>query len=107
MAIQFTDKTVKEMIETGKPVVIDFWAEWCGPCQRLSPIIDEMSDKYKEQVYIGKYNIENDGDLCQEHRIMSVPTVLFFKDGKKTNIKINGLVSKDDLESKILDLLKL
>lgn len=107
MAFTFTDENISEIISSGKPVVIDFWATWCGPCVRMSPIIDELAEKYADQVVIGKYNIEEEGDLCTEHRIMSVPTILFFKNGAKTSIRLAGSQTKDTLEEKIQELLTL
>lgn len=82
MAIHFTDQNVKEAIASGKPVVIDFWATWCGPCVRMAPIIDELAEQYADKVLIGKYNIEEENDLSTEYRIMSIPTILFFKNGE-------------------------
>lgn len=82
MATQFTDQNVKELIASGKPVVIDCWATWCGPCVRMSPIIDELAEQFGDKAVIGKYNIDEQSDLTAEHRIMSIPTILFFKEGK-------------------------
>ena len=82
MAFQFTDENVKELINSGKPVMIDFWATWCGPCKKLGPTIDELAAEYEGKVVIGKYNIDEEGDLATEYRIMSIPTLMFFRDGK-------------------------
>ena len=73
MATQFTDQNVKELIASGKPVVIDCWATWCGPCVRMSPIIDELAEQFGDKAVIGKYNIDEQSDLTAEHRIMSIP----------------------------------
>ncbi len=107
MAFTFTDENAKEIIESGKPVVIDFWATWCGPCVRMAPIIDELAEQYGDKVVIGKYNTEEESDLSTEYRIMSLPTILFFKDGKKTDIRLAGSQSKATLEEKINELLAL
>ena len=79
MAFEFTDANVKEIIASGEPVVVDFWATWCGPCMRLAPVIDELSSEYEGRVKIGKYNIEEENELSTEYRIMSIPTILFSK----------------------------
>jgi len=107
MAFTFTDENVAEIIASGKPVVIDFWATWCGPCVRMAPMIDELAEKYGDKAVIGKYNIEEEGDLCSEYRIMSVPTILFFKNGQKVDIRLAGSQTKESLEEKINELLAL
>lgn len=107
MAFTFTDENVNEIIESGKPVVIDFWATWCGPCVAMAPVIDELAEKYEGQVVIGKYNVEEESDFSTDNRIMSLPTILFFKDGKKTSIRLAGSQSKETLEEKINELLAL
>lgn len=107
MAFTFTDENVNEIIESGKPVVIDFWATWCGPCVAMAPVIDELAEKYDGQVVIGKYNVEEESDFSTDNRIMSLPTILFFKDGKKTSIRLAGSQPKETLEEKINELLAL
>lgn len=104
MAFNFTDDNAKEIIESGKPVVIDFWAEWCGPCKRVAPIVDELAEKYKDQITVGKYNVDDYSDLSSEFGIRNIPTILLFKDGEMKE-RIVGSVSKDDLEEKIKTLL--
>jgi len=107
MAFQFTDSNVKEVIASGKPVVIDFWATWCGPCMRLAPSIDELAEEYADKVIIGKYNIEEESDLSSEYRIMSIPTVLFFKNGEQVrDLRMAG-ATKDELKVRIEKLLAL
>ena len=107
MATTFTDENVREYIESGKPVVIDFWATWCGPCMAMAPIVDSLAHEYEGRVVIGKYNVDEEGDLASEYRIMSLPTVLFFKDGKKTDIRLVGGQSEDALRKNIEALLAL
>lgn len=104
MAIQFNDATAKEAIESGKVVVIDFWATWCGPCMKLGPVVEELAEKYGDRAVIGKINIDEESDIVAENRIRSIPTVLFFKDGKVKDRSV-GLVKLADLESKLLPLL--
>ncbi len=103
----FTDQNVHEIIESGKPVVIDFWATWCGPCMAMAPIIEKLAEEYEGKVVIGKYNIDEQNDLTTAYRIMSIPTILFFKDGKKTNIRLVGAQSRETLVEKINELLAL
>lgn len=100
MATQFTDQNVKELIASGKPVVIDCWATWCGPCVRMSPIIDELAEQFGDKAVIGKYNIDEQSDLTAEYRIMSIPTILFFKEGKLVD-RLAGSQPKSTLEDKI------
>lgn len=107
MAFQFTDENVNEIIESGKPVVIDFWATWCGPCKAIAPVIDELAQEYEGKVVIGKYNIDDESELTTKYRVMSIPTLLFFKDGKKTDIRMAGSQSKKDIQAKIEELLAL
>lgn len=107
MALQITDENAREIIESGKPVIIDFWATWCGPCMAMSPLIDELAKEYDGQVVIGKYNVDEEGDLSSEFRIMSIPTLLFFKNGKKTDIRLAGSQNRATLEAKIKELIAL
>lgn len=104
MAIQFTDATAKEAIESGKPVVIDFWATWCGPCIKLGPIVEELAEKYEDKAIIGKLNIDDNDEIAAAHRVRNIPTVLFFKDGELKERSV-GLVKIADLEAKLQSIL--
>lgn len=104
MAIAFTDQTAREAIESGKVVVIDFWATWCGPCLKLGPVVEELAEKYGDKAIIGKINIDEESEIVMENRVRSVPTVLFFKDGEVAARSV-GLVKLDELEAKLLPLL--
>lgn len=102
----FTDQNVHEIIASGKPVVIDFWATWCGPCVRMAPIVEELAEEYKDTVVIGKYNIEEENDLAMKYRIMSIPTILFFKNGEQiSSLRMAGAQQKADLKARIDELL--
>ena len=104
MATAFTDKTAREAIESGKTVVIDFWATWCGPCMKLGPIVEELAEKYGDKAIIGKLNIDEESEIVSENRIRSIPTVLFFKDGE-VQARTVGLVKLEDLEANLLPLI--
>ena len=107
MAFEFTDENIEETIATGKPIVIDLWATWCGPCMSMAPTVDEVAKEFEGQVIVGKYNIEDNSDFATANRIMSIPTLLFFKDGKKTSIRLTGSQTKENLVAKINELLAL
>jgi thioredoxin 1 len=107
MAFTFTDENVNEIIASGKPVMIDFWATWCGPCVGMGPAVDTVAQEFEGQVVVGKYNIDEQTDLATQYRIMSIPTILFFKDGKKTDIRLVGAQSVDTLREKLQALLAL
>lgn len=104
MALQFTDQTAREAIESGKPVVIDFWATWCGPCIKLGPVVEELAEKYADKAVIGKLNIDENDEIASENRVRNIPTVLFFKDGQMVERSV-GLVSLRDLEEKLVKIL--
>ena len=103
MALQFTDQTAREAIESGKPVVIDFWATWCGPCIKLGPVVEELAEKYPD-VQIGKLNIDENDEIAGENRVRNIPTVLFFKDCELKERSV-GLVKLSDLEAKLQSIL--
>ena len=104
MALEFTDQTALDAIESGNPVVIDFWATWCGPCIKLGPIVEELAEKYAGQVTIGKLNIDDNDEVASTFRVRNIPTVLFFKDGELKERSV-GLVKLADLENKIAAIL--
>ena len=100
MALEFTDASVKELIESGKPVVVDFWAEWCGPCRMLTPIIEELAKEYEGKVTIGKLNVDDNDDSPELYGIRYIPTVLFFKNGELVD-KLVGVAQKATFVEKI------
>ena len=104
MAKEINDANYKELLESGKPVVIDFWAPWCGPCRSIAPIIEELATAYEDSVIIGKYNVDDDTDLGVEYGIRNIPTLLFFKDGKMVEKHV-GTITRDALTAKVEALL--
>lgn len=104
MALEFTDENIKEFINSGKPVVIDFWAEWCGPCRMVAPAIEELSKEYDGKVIVGKLDVDNQVDTPNEYGIRNIPTILFFKDGQVVDKQI-GATQKSVLAAKIEALL--
>jgi thioredoxin 1 len=104
MALQLTDQNIKEFINSGKPLVVDFWAEWCGPCRMVGPIIEELATEYEGKVVIGKMDVDENVDTPNEYGIRNIPTILFFKDGKVVDKQI-GATQKAVFAAKIEALL--
>ena len=104
MAFTFDDSNAYQEIESGKPVVIDFWAPWCGPCKHIAPIVDELAQEYDGKVLIGKYNVDEGADFLAEYNIRNIPTILFFKDGKLYDCSV-GSTSKENLTQMVDKLL--
>ena len=105
MALQITDANCEELLGTGKPIVLDFWAEWCGPCRMVSPIIVVLAQEYEGRVTIGKMNVDENDDVVGRFGIRNIPTVIFFKNGEMVD-KIVGATSKDKFKEKVENLLK-
>ncbi len=102
--MEITDSNYKELIESGKPVVIDFWATWCGPCRMVGPIIEELAATYGDQAIIGKCDVDNNSDVTADFGIRNIPTVIFFKDGKQVDKQV-GSASKSVFEEKLKAIL--
>ena len=104
MALEVTDANFEELVNAGKPMVLDFWAEWCGPCRMVSPIIDELATEYEGKVTIGKMDVDNNNGVVAQFGIRNIPTVLFFKDGKLVDKQV-GAAQKSAFVAKIDALL--
>jgi thioredoxin 1 len=88
----------QEVLKSPIPVVVDFWAEWCGPCKQVAPVLDELAGEYDNRVRIGKVNIDEDQELAGDYGVRAIPTFLLFKAGEVAG-QIVGMVSKRDLKS--------
>lgn len=104
MAQVFTNDNYEALVNTGKLLVIDFWATWCGPCRKLAPTIEELAKDYEGKAIIGKCDVEEAEDLAMKFGIRNVPTVLFVKDGNVVDKQV-GAVGRAVLEEKINSLL--
>src|SRR6185369_12319216 len=104
--IQLTDATFdKEVLESTQPVLVDFWAPWCGPCRMLAPIVEEVSKEYEGKVVVGKLNTDDNPSTASRYNISAIPTMLFFKNGQVVD-QLVGVHNKRDIKSKIDALLK-
>ncbi|MDU1905673.1 MAG: thioredoxin [Dysgonomonas sp.] len=104
MALEITDSTFDEVLNTDKLVVMDFWAEWCGPCRMVGPIIDELSTEYASKAVIGKVDVDNNDEITSKFGIRNIPTILFFKNGELVDKHV-GAAQKSALVEKIDKLL--
>ena len=101
MALQITDATYDEMVaQSDKLVVIDFWAEWCGPCRKVAPIIDELSGEYEGKAVIGKCDVDGNSEITSKFSIRNIPTVIFLKNGEVVD-KLVGAQTKATFVEKI------
>lgn len=95
--LEFTDSNFQsEVVESDKPVLVDFWATWCGPCKMIAPTIEELAGDYEGKARIGKVDIDQNQEVAMQHSIQAIPTILLFKDGKVVN-RFQGVSPKDKL----------
>jgi thioredoxin 1 len=99
-AITVTESNFDEIINTDKPVLIDFWAEWCGPCKMIGPIVEELAGDYKDKAVVGKLDVDNNPDLAARFGVRSIPTLLVFKNGQVVDKQV-GAVGKPVLANKL------
>lgn len=100
MALEITEANFQELINGDKPVMVDFWAEWCGPCRMVGPIIDELYTDYDGKAVIGKVNVDTEGGIAAQFGVRNIPTILVFKNGEVVDKQV-GATSKAVLASKI------
>lgn len=104
MALKITNENYEALLADSKPLVIDFWAEWCGPCRMVAPIIDELAEEYAGKVNIGKCDVDTCDDIPAQYRVRNIPTIVFLKGGEVVDKHV-GAISKPDLAAKIDALL--
>ena len=104
MALQITNENYAEVLASGQPVVIDFWAEWCGPCRMVAPIVEELAAEYEGKVVIGKCDVDDNDDIVAEYKVRNIPTIVFIKGGEVVDKHV-GAISKDALKAKVDALL--
>ena len=105
MALEFTDSNFDELvINSDKPVIVDFWAEWCGPCRMVGPIVQEIGIDYDGKAIVGKVNVDNNSGISAKFGIRNIPTILFFKNGEIVDKQV-GAVPKQVLVDKLEVLL--
>ena len=97
--VNVTDENFEtEVIKAGKPVIVDFWAEWCGPCKMIGPVIDQIADENDGKAKVGKVNIDDHQQLAVQYNVQSIPTLMVFKSGQLVEQKVGGM-SKADLQA--------
>jgi thioredoxin 1 len=101
MALQFNDSNFQtDVLNADKPVLVDFWAEWCGPCRMIAPLVEELSKEYDGKAYIGKVNVDENPSIAEQFGIRSIPTLLIFKGGEVVD-KLVGAIPKNKISDKI------
>jgi thioredoxin 1 len=101
MALEFTDSNFEELVlKSDKPVMVDFWAEWCGPCRMVGPVVEELGKEYAGKAVVGKVNVDNNPQTAMKYGIRSIPTILFIKNGQVVDRSV-GAVPKSQLSQKL------
>jgi len=104
MAMQFTDQNFEqEVLKSDKPVLVDFWAVWCGPCQMMGPIVEDLAKEVKDKYKVGKMNVDENQETASKYGIMSIPTLIIFKNGKEVK-QLVGVQLKENLKEELKKL---
>ena len=102
MALEFTEENFEsEVLNSSQPVLVDFWAEWCGPCKMIAPLIDAVAAETEGVAKVGKLDIDKAGSLAQKFGVQSIPTILYFKDGVEKDRIVGANVTQDSLREKL------
>lgn len=104
MALEINKNNIDELLAGGQPVVIDFWAEWCGPCRMIAPVVEELAAEYEGKVIIGKCDVEENDEITMKYGVRNIPTIIFLKDGQVVDKQV-GACQKGALVEKIEKLL--
>ncbi|MCR3921907.1 MAG: thioredoxin [Firmicutes bacterium] len=105
--LELTDASfASEVLKSDTPVVVDFWASWCGPCRMMAPVFEELAGELIGKVKFGKVNVDENGKTAENYKVMSIPTLLLFKDGDAVDTQV-GFVAKEQLKKKITDTFNL
>lgn len=101
MAVEITDNNFDELVmKSDKPVLVDFWAEWCGPCRMIGPVVEELHGEYEGRAVIGKVNVDQNAEVASKFQVRSIPTILFIKNGEVVDRSV-GAVPKATLATKL------
>ncbi|HSA04582.1 MAG TPA: thioredoxin [Tenuifilaceae bacterium] len=105
MALQVTDSNFDELVlNSGKPALVDFWAEWCGPCRMIAPYVEQIAEEYKDKAVVAKVDVDSCPGIAARYGIRNIPTILFFKGGEQVDKQV-GAVPKSNLVAKLESLL--
>lgn len=105
MALAINSENFAALMASDKPVVIDFWAEWCGPCRMIGPIVEKLAEEYADRAVIGKCDVDSNDEIVAQFRVRNIPTLVFIKGGEVVDKHV-GAASEDELRTKIEALLK-